>query len=1492
MQKTNKLSRRLGSFILAFVLLTTLFSSAICYAASTPQETAILKAEEWLKAQQNADGSWGNGASAFIDTSAVSEYLTGMDSINANLQLASTWMENFEIKNNDVAARFLPYIDNADKNEATKNFLLSSQNADGGWGIAEDYQSDLIDTVLVLKALASDASVEQTVLQNAVSYILSSQQSNGAWAYHGDDDVVISLTAQTALALNQLLVKSDIATSAIQTAIRKAGEYLISVQNSDKTWGTGTDTITNTLLCYNAVLCSVGAAPVGTVEASILACQNADGSWYDSPYITALAVNALKAGMDMPGGTINAIKLYKNINGTNTECYSYNAFESFEIDADCEYDAARTSLLYFVKQLDGSLYAVQTDGQPGWNTKNSLPGDYSVIVQIKDEATGRIIASQERQFAISSCFSIANIIINTDPESIRVNNPCEVNTEITLYTNANIDKLLSVKTTVLDGDTVIGEDEKTIESIAAEPVRKILSLSFTPDVSVQKDYTIRTEIYDGDEIIGQGEKTFSVLPPPAPTRIDASQSLNKSVLYPGADDVTVQFTLTGEGTPGTPQRNPIDLIFCIDDSGSMEWGNEDWSTTRPWRIDFAKEAAIKVVDQLKLQDRAAVVEFAGSIWIQQDLTADKDLLKTKISQTPASPWNGTDISGAISKSMGILAQKSSADRDKIIFLVSDGGSDRNSAIARAYEAKANGYIIYAIALGTGADQYLMNTIAEITGGKYLYSPTMEQLDSMMTILAGEIFNTAGKNVVLESTLSAGAMTVDTSKITPAPTDIIQNSDGSTTLKWLLESVIMDEEKKFEITYSGTNLVSGTVVQLTKNTTLTYTDENDATVTTTLPDLAIPVNKYVLDSQIATDKAVYTANEDVLITNTVKNLTDNAVTLTGKVEITDADGNLIKTLTESVSNTWSAGGSAVFSHVWNTGLTMQGTYKATVSWSEAGEVVSFTETEFSVEADASVSAATTVDKLSYNADEPVNINTAVKNNSTNNIETGLSVKTTVLNSVGEIIYTFENTLQDILPSAQCTIKNTFNTAQYEPGEYTVISKVCGGDETLAQSSATFEITDGAGDNTRITGTIQIAQKNIYPADPVAMSYTISNTGNTIINGVTVRVRIADTATGEIVGTVTDQADLDILASISGSLTWTHTALDTGTYMVVYDAVLPDGDEIPLGSSYIMVKKPYSTTISQSAGPRVLVWAESRGNIELSKQALDESQVYYKLVNNRDDFMTELHTGKYTVYLLLDSSRPLTGCDDRELADEIAMGKGIVASGDGNGDNLKNLGLFGVKFTGYTPCNNYSVTLPAGSVLGEALMLGTGKVQKVTLDGGTQLAEVISKKAATPGIVTNTYQNGKSVLFTFDIGSCTGDTANVLKKAVELVSPAAELSCSYAEFEIKVKADTAIGAELKLITPPEAELLWMSPEADAWTFDTAAGQEYTLKVLMKLPETPGDYPVTVDSYYSSASGMQKFESATVNMTVVESDCTHEHGHSCGNSRHHHPDNKKCG
>lgn len=72
--------------------------------------------------------------------------------------------------------------------------------------------------------------------------------------------------------------------------------------------------------------------------------------------------------------------------------------------------------------------------------------------------------------------------------------------------------------------------------------------------------------------------------------------------------------------------------------------------------------------------------------------------------------------------------------------------------------------------------------------------------------------------------------------------------------------------------------------------------------------------------------------------------------------------------------------------------MSGTYKARVTWSEGEKVISVADTSFVITENSTASAIVVVDKQKYTADEDVHITSMISNNSTNNIQRGLTART--------------------------------------------------------------------------------------------------------------------------------------------------------------------------------------------------------------------------------------------------------------------------------------------------------------------------------------------------------------------------------------------------------------------------------------------------------------------------------------------------------------------
>lgn len=68
-----------------------------------------------------------------------------------------------------------------DNNEWYHSLLLKEQNSDGGFGLAKNYCSDLIDTVYAIRTLLDIGETE--AMTNAALYISSLQNEDGGFSY-------------------------------------------------------------------------------------------------------------------------------------------------------------------------------------------------------------------------------------------------------------------------------------------------------------------------------------------------------------------------------------------------------------------------------------------------------------------------------------------------------------------------------------------------------------------------------------------------------------------------------------------------------------------------------------------------------------------------------------------------------------------------------------------------------------------------------------------------------------------------------------------------------------------------------------------------------------------------------------------------------------------------------------------------------------------------------------------------------------------------------------------------------------------------------------------------------------------------------------------------------------------------------------------------------------------------------------------------------------
>ena len=323
--------------------------------------------------------------------------------------------------------------------------------------------------------------------------------------------------------------------------------------------------------------------------------------------------------------------------------------------------------------------------------------------------------------------------------------------------------------------------------------------------------------------------------------IELETSTDKSILLPESDKVVVELKLTGMGDPEILERAPMDFIIAIDDSGSMEWGNIDNIVEKPNRLDFAMEASKSVINMLQPFDRGAVLAFAGSVWTQQEITHDKELLIKGIDDIPASPWDGTAIGLALRDSIDIILEESYPENKKAILLLTDGVDNQwNSSqiIQQANRAKENDIVVLCIGLGNQIEHEVLKEIAQITNGTYSYSPTMEELKEMMYRSGDdvEIFDKAGESVLIQATLSSD-INVD---FLQEPSNIIENEDGSKIYQWEHRRLNMGEENSKILSLEFENLEEGDMISVIEDIKLTYVDRDNQSVIVEAEDILMPV----------------------------------------------------------------------------------------------------------------------------------------------------------------------------------------------------------------------------------------------------------------------------------------------------------------------------------------------------------------------------------------------------------------------------------------------------------------------------------------------------------------------------------------------------------------------------------------------------------------------------------------------------------------------------
>ena len=304
-------------FVLACImamLVTTIGRHMPVHAESRENTTDTMKekALEWLKQTQNENQSYGD-VRLINDTADVAEILKDCGKPEENtwlLEQATDWGNN-----TDSLARLY----SATGEEKYLSQMVKFQNKDGGFGLNADYRSDMPDSALAYEALVRSymaTGQNENQIMQLMEYLMTQQNADGGYSYIKGGQSDYMLTVKIAL---------------ITTAYTRYGEkncdtkWLAGMEEylAGPSYELGEETFVKAAYQQMYACLSGSITDTAGLEVQLAQLQQEDGSFYGKQEETMAAIRLL--------GVIEEVnKPYININSLKTELSSYVLYNGFE----------------------------------------------------------------------------------------------------------------------------------------------------------------------------------------------------------------------------------------------------------------------------------------------------------------------------------------------------------------------------------------------------------------------------------------------------------------------------------------------------------------------------------------------------------------------------------------------------------------------------------------------------------------------------------------------------------------------------------------------------------------------------------------------------------------------------------------------------------------------------------------------------------------------------------------------------------------------------------------------------------------------------------------------------------------------------------------------------------------------------------------------------------------------------------------------------------
>ena len=260
-------------------------------------------------------------------------------------------------------------------------------------------------------------------------------------------------------------------------------------------------------------------------------------------------------------------------------------------------------------------------------------------------------------------------------------------------------------------------------------------------------------------------------------RVDQTISPNE-IYVVGLDEETNTATLTlSLQTLGPIGRYPIDCIFVIDVSATSE-------------IDQARAFAYDLVDQLGVDDRAGLISYGTTAQLDMPLTHNLGAVKLALGDLVARGKSAMGLGMQMARNE--FDQVGREDAIYVEVIITDGQSSVGPEPEPEGDAALRaGIRLMTVGLGTLINPNMLESFAEMTGGRFFKSPTDEARTDIFSDLDVSV---AAGSVRIEKRLPRELRLVDA---TPEATQVELRSDGTTAI-WRLGDLELGESTTIEM----------------------------------------------------------------------------------------------------------------------------------------------------------------------------------------------------------------------------------------------------------------------------------------------------------------------------------------------------------------------------------------------------------------------------------------------------------------------------------------------------------------------------------------------------------------------------------------------------------------------------------------------------------------------------------------------------------------------